>query len=205
VALPELLVTVFSDYICPFCYIGDARLNQLRDSYDLKVNWCLLEIHPDTPVQGMPVTDLGYPPAQWQRMMDILRDMAAQDGLPLRDHLFTTNSRKALLLAEAAKEARADIFYALHQALFDAYFVAGENIGDEVVLRHLADQAGMDMAQVEQAWGDPAYEQRLRQYLMAAQELNVAATPTFFIGRQRLDGAVPVEQLSAAAARAHAG
>lgn len=36
---PELRLTVFSDYICPFCYIGDARINRLREDFDLKVNW----------------------------------------------------------------------------------------------------------------------------------------------------------------------
>mgnify|MGYP001821638697 FL=1 len=44
--LPELKVTVYSDYICPFCYVGNHRLQRLRDSYELKINWCLLEIHP---------------------------------------------------------------------------------------------------------------------------------------------------------------
>ena len=36
---PVLLSTVFSDYICPFCYIGDLRLDRLREYYDLKINW----------------------------------------------------------------------------------------------------------------------------------------------------------------------
>jgi len=37
-AKPELKVTVFSDYICPFCYIGSRRLLRLNDDYDLKIN-----------------------------------------------------------------------------------------------------------------------------------------------------------------------
>ena len=49
---PELLVTVFTDYICPFCYVGDVRLERLRTDYDLKINWCFLEIHPETPSTG---------------------------------------------------------------------------------------------------------------------------------------------------------
>jgi len=38
-SLPELKVTVYSDYICPFCYVGYHRLLRLRDNYNLKINW----------------------------------------------------------------------------------------------------------------------------------------------------------------------
>lgn len=196
---PELRVTVFSDYICPFCYIGDARLNRLRDDYDLKVNWCFLEIHPETPSAGMPVHRLGYADDQWQRMMSQLKAMAAQDDLPLAEHSFTTNSRRALLLAEAAKHCGAEVFYHLHQSLFEDFFVNDRNIGDPSILKQLGLAAGMTEEQVQQAWSMQKFEQQLQQYRMAAAELKVAATPTFFIGNQRLDGAVPVDQLKAAA------
>ncbi len=196
---PELKVTVFSDYICPFCYIGDARLNRLRDDYDLKVNWCFLEIHPETPAEGEPVTSLDYSSEQWRRMMDTLAVMATEEGLPLGDHEFTTNSRSALLLAEAAKPAGAAVFYRLHAAIFEAFFVRGENIGDRALLRELALAAGMDSDAIDAAWQGGGMEKRLRAYALAAHELQVRATPTFFIGRQRLNGAVPVQRLTDAA------
>ncbi len=196
---PELKVTVFSDYICPFCYIGDARLNRLRDDYDLKVNWCFLEIHPETSAAGEPVTALDYSNEQWQRMMDTLSVMAAEEGLVLRDHDFTTNSRSALLLAEAAKQCGADCFYRLHAAIFEAFFVRGDNIGDRAVLTRLARQAGVPDDAVAAAWGEDDMEQRLRAYALAAHQLEVRATPTFFIGERRLDGAVPVDRLLDAA------
>ena len=49
---PTLLATVFSDYICPFCYVGDVRLDRLREYYELKISWCFVEIHPETPAEG---------------------------------------------------------------------------------------------------------------------------------------------------------
>lgn len=51
-AKPTLLVSVFSDYICPFCYGGSHRLLRLRRRCELQVNWCGLEIHPETPPFG---------------------------------------------------------------------------------------------------------------------------------------------------------
>ena len=196
---PELKVTVFSDYICPFCYVGDARLNRLRADYDLKVNWCFLEIHPETSPRGEPVASLDYPSETWQRMMTTLREMAEEENLPLLDHDFTTNSRSALLLAEAAKYIDRDVFYRLHKRLFEAYFSEGQNIGDRDCLRRLALDAGMSEEQIEAAWQDPVVAGRLQLYMKAAGDLGVKATPTYFIGEQRLDGAVPVEQLVQAA------
>ena len=196
---PQIRVTVFSDYICPFCYIGDARLQRLREEFDLKVNWCFLEIHPETPAEGQPVSALGYPSASWERMMATLMEMAREDGLVLREHDFTTCSRSALQLAEAAKFIDPVLFYRLHEALFRAFFVEGENIGSAEVLEELALAAGLSQSQFETALHDRDAAARLRQYRRAAQELGVQATPTFFIGERRLDGAVPVEELRAAA------
>lgn len=199
VSKPELKVTVFSDYICPFCYIGDARLNRLRTRFELKVNWCFLEIHPETSPQGEPVSSLNYPAESWKRMMATLCRMAEEENLSLREHDFTTNSHSALQLAEASKTVDPDVFYRLHARLFEAFFCAVSNIGDLDCLHSLALAAGMTDAQIASAWQDEAAGRRLQRYLKAAQKLRVQATPTFFIGQRRLDGAVPVEQLMAAA------
>lgn len=194
---PNLKVTVFSDYICPFCYIGDARLNRLRDEYDLKVNWCFLEIHPDSPAAGMHVSKLGYEDATWRQMVTTLVDMADEDKLPFRVHDFTTNSRSAQLLAEAAKRSNADAFCKLHNSLFVALFVDGINIGDRDELVKIARAAGLSKEFAVKAWEDPKYNNYLKQYHQAAQELNVNATPTFFIGENslRIDGAIPYDEM----------
>ena len=136
-AKPSLKVTVFSDYICPFCYVGDARLDKLRDGYELDVEWCFFEIHPDNPAEGKPVEELGYPPEQWQRMMANLEQMARDDQSSARDQrTFTTNSHSALLLAEATQRPGAG---SLRQACTSdcsrPTFAQSLNIGDRDVLK----------------------------------------------------------------------
>jgi len=190
---PELLATVFMDYICPFCYVGDVRLDRLREDYDLKINWCFLEIHPETPAEGMDSSRLGYSDPKWQQMMDNLSRLAQEEAICFRPQTFTTNSRKALLLAEAAKQDGADVFYALHRRLFEAYFTDGQNIADAVVLEQLARESGVSDTVLARAWSDEKHAKRLGDYLAAARELNVTATPTiFFSGQQRIDGALPL-------------
>jgi predicted DsbA family dithiol-disulfide isomerase len=189
---PTLLATVFSDYICPFCYIGDLRLDRLREYYQLKINWMLIEIHPDTPPEGTPVSKLGYSDALWQQMMENLGRLAAEEGVILRQPEFNVSSRKALLLAEAAKGCGSDVFYHLHRRLFEAYFRDGRNIGEEGVLRELARACGVPDDTVTAAWNDPVFATRLQDNLAAAAQVGVRATPTvFFSAEHRLDGALP--------------
>jgi predicted DsbA family dithiol-disulfide isomerase len=194
-----LKVTVFSDYICPFCYVGDARLEKLKQHFDLDVDWSFFEIHPDNPAEGKPVSELGYPPLQWQRMMANLEAMATADGLELAPRSFTTNSHRALLLAESAKELDGAIFERLHKRLFIAYFVEQKNIGDENVLRELAREVGMPDKAVDRALTDEAYERRLEQQQTRAAMLGIQGVPGFLIGEYLVSGAVPVETLITAA------
>lgn len=194
-----LKVTVFSDYICPFCYVGDARLDKLKENFDLDVDWSFFEIHPDNPAEGKPVSELGYPPEQWQRMMANLEAMAKADGLELAPRSFTTNSHRALLLAEAAKDLDGDIFERLHKRLFTAYFAEQKNIGDESVLREIAREVGMPDESVDRALTDEAYERRLEQQQTRAAMLGIQGVPGFLFGKYFVSGAVPVETLIAAA------
>ena len=196
---PRLSVTVFSDYVCPFCYVGDARLDKLRDDYELDVDWCFFEIHPDNPAEGKPVAELGYPPQQWQQMMANLERMASDDGLALAPRTFTTNSHSALLLAEATRSLAPEAFDGLHKRLFEAYFAECRNIGDRDVLREIATECGISGDVVEQAWSKPDYEQRLRDQSWRAAQIGVQGVPAFLFGRYMVAGAVPAETLYRAA------
>ena len=196
---PQLQVTVFSDYICPFCYIGNHRLSLLKERYDLRVYWRFIEIHPDTPVEGQSVESLGYLPDQWKLMMNNLGKMAEEDGLNLGEHLMTANSHRVLLLAEAAKELGSEKFYRLNDRIYSAYFSEGKNIGDEEVLKELATEVGVPADLLQRAWTDPKYEKILAENLNAAIAKQVSGTPTFFFGEKRVVGAVPLDVLQQAA------
>lgn len=189
-ALPELRVTVYSDYICPFCYVGNHRLQRLRDTYDLKINWCFLEIHPETSAEGEPIDSLDYPSEQWQQMLDNLERIADEEHIPLSKLDFITNSKDALLLSEASKQCGKDTFYKLHDNLFHAYFVDQKNIGDRDILRCIAIEYGIDEDIIEQAWNDTMYQQRLLNNYEAARHHNIQSVPSFIFGETTLTGVV---------------
>ncbi len=195
----RLEVTVYSDYICPFCYIGYLRLSKLRDEYDLDVDWRFLEIHPDNPPEGKPVTELGYPARHWEMLMANLARMAEEEGVTLAERTFTTNSRQALKLAQAARELQPEVFETLNRGLYEAYFLRRENIGDPAVLRSLASECGVDPDVLERAWGDGRYDEVLAENQRVAARMNIHGTPTYVFGDQVYSGAIPVNMLRQAA------
>ncbi len=183
--------------------MGGRRLARLSDAFDLKVVHSFLEIHPETPPEGKPVSSLGYPPGRWAQMTANLARMGKDEGIAFVRRTISANSHKALLLGEAAKDLGPGIFDALSERIFRAYFVEGRNIGDAAILRAIAKEAGVSGEIVERAWSDRAYEERLDAQGEAAVRLGVTAVPTFSIGdKWIIEGAVPTDMLRKVAQKA---
>lgn len=125
-----------------------------------------------------------------------LARMGKEEDIFFIDRTFTTNSHKALLLAEAVRESKSGAFELLNEALFRAYFSEGKNIGDPAVLRKLAEEAGVPGETVDRAWSDPRFEERLKRQHDVASRVGVTGIPTFILGNKWiLEGAVPTEML----------
>ena len=150
----------------------------------------------------MSATQLQYTPAQRAQAVATLREMAEEENIDLGALDFTTNSHKALLLSEAAKHAGREIFYALHEKIFHAYFTEGKNIADETVLRALARDVELPPALTDAAWSDPAFEQPLVLNLRSALALGVRSAPTYYFGEEVVVGAMPYPDLQQAAMKA---
>ena len=131
--------------------------------------------------------------------MDGLVVMAEEEGIALAPVSLLANSHRALLLAEAVKKEGREVFYKLNQALYEQYFLSGKNIGDDKVLRDIAQASGVGEEVLEAAWSDPEYEKTLQMNMSMAVKAGVTGTPTFFIGQQRLTGAVSTAKLKQAA------
>lgn len=196
----ELKLTVFTDYICPFCYVGHHRLMRLRDDYELLVNWSFLEIHPENDAAGEPVSSMDYSSEHWEQLMRNLRQVAQEEQIPINGPEFTTNSRDALLLAEAAKSLGRETFYRLHEALFEAYFVNEVNIGDRQRLLDIAESCGIDESFAQQAWINRNNQHRLAQNFNAARRYEIQSVPSFVFGDTVLTGVVSEAVMREAAA-----
>ncbi len=191
----RLDVIVYTDYVCPFCYVGDRRVRRLAEQFDVNITWRPVEIHPETPPTGMPLEDLGYPPDVWEKMMMHLGNMAAEEGIPMAERSFTTNSHDALLLAEASRSYGDEVAELVHEGLFFSFFTEAKNIGDRTVLAEIAVGAGMRPEDFDDAMVNPQYEERLRENFVAARRHGVTGVPTFVINDQVVRGAVTLTSL----------
>jgi predicted DsbA family dithiol-disulfide isomerase len=184
-----LKIVMFSDYICPFCYIGFETVRKLKPEFNFELEWRGFQIHPDWPAEGLAadhVRATGDPDSRralWER----ISAMAEAVGFSMRPPAVLTNSRAALAATEFARESGRD--EALEERIYRAYFSEGMNIGDPAVVVKLATEAGLDSSAVADAIKSPKYELRLKNNALAANQRGVNGVPTFFIGEYPLVGA----------------
>lgn len=195
-----LELTVYSDFACPFCYVGQARTDRLCRESGLALDWKPYEIHPETPEGGRPLTRIVAQDERRGVIAERVQELAAEDGLTYRWPAFVPNSHRALLATEYARDQGQLIPF--HTVVLDAHWVSGQNIGDPAVLLELAERCGLERAGVAAAWRDPLYEQRLDVVRRECQERQIVGVPTFVIGPFTIVGAQPYAILQRAAEKA---
>jgi len=197
-----LKIVMFSDYICPFCYVGFETMRRLKPEFDFQIEWRGFQIHPDWPAEGIPADKLrgagdgATRQALWKR----ISGMAEAVGFSMKPPTVFTNSRAALAATEFARESGRD--EALEERIYRAYFNDGENIGDAGVVARLAGEAGLEEGEVADAIRSPKYELRLKNNSLAAHQRGVSGVPTFFIGEFPLVGAQSLDAMRAILKRA---
>jgi len=172
-------IVAVSDYICPWCYIGSARIERLQREFDLDVEWWPYELHPEIPPEGI----VREPSSRRAALYEQLRSLAADGGLAFGRPPVVANSHRALEAAEFARERGA--FDAVHRALFRAYFVEGRNIGDTNVLVEIAAH-GLDGDALREAIDSRQYASLVDERTAQVREAGITSTPTFiFIDGER--------------------
>lgn len=191
---------VFSDYTCPWCYVGWARLEQalasLPSEATVDVDWRPFEIHPEVPPEGMPVEDLPYSPDAWARMQEALVQNAAAEGLTVGMRPKVSNTHRALVAGAYAQAEEPELFPVFHESLFKAYFALGHDLGDPEVVDRLAAEAGIDVSRMRLALDEGRYEGALAEASREAGAMGITGTPTFVFDRRfAASGAQPTEAL----------
>jgi len=76
----KLKVIAYADHICPSCYIGYHRIEQLKKEYNLDVEWRTFEIHPETPRERALTEDLPFPKDYLEAAFANVKRLADEDG-----------------------------------------------------------------------------------------------------------------------------
>jgi predicted DsbA family dithiol-disulfide isomerase len=198
-----LRIQMFSDFVCPFCYIGFEVMKQLQPEFGFALEWRGYQIHPEWPAEGIPAdqlrgrSDADVRASAWQR----ISAMAEAVGLEMRAPSVLCNSRTALMAAEYARDAgKSEPF---EERVYRAYFHDGENIGDPAVVARLAAGAGLDAGELDAELKSGKYELKLKNNALVAHRRGVSGVPTFFIGDYPIVGAQSVDVMRQLLKRAH--
>lgn len=187
----SIKIKIFSDYIWPFCYVGKGIVDKLETEYDLEIEWLALEIHPETPNQGVSLSEK-FSKSNLENMLYNLNSSGSLYGIRFGKLELMANSHNAL---EAAEFARANgKIKEYHSSLMDAYFRDLKDIGDLQVLCDLAKPLGLNKEELINAIKNRTYETVLNNSSNNAHRMNINSTPTFIIdGKHTIVGAQPID------------
>lgn len=203
--LPSLSIDLFSDFVCPWCFIGGVRLEQalagLAGEVSAEVNYHPFFLDPTTPPEGTSIPDMlrkkyGADPKQlWARVEGAARDSGIKLDLSLQPTMYRTEAAHTLMRhAEAKGTAQA-----LARQLFDDYFLKAVNIGDVNVLAGIAEQHDFTGQEARDLLSSQAELELTREAAISAAQGGIRGVPFFvFDGKLAVSGAQPVSVLQAA-------
>ena len=195
-------ITVYSDYVCPFCYLGRESLRRYQDDRDddLDIDWHPFDLragkrnHDDSIDHSV---DDGKDEDYYEQAKENVRRLQEKYGVEMDlDIARDVDSLPAQIVSYHVKQTHDyDEWLALDEALFAALWQDGRDIGDPAVLRDVAEDVGIDPDVVETALADDRLRADVHDLFDRARREGVTGVPTFAYDGYAARGAVPPEQL----------
>ena len=211
-------IDVVSDFVCPWCRLGRARLEQAvahfladRPDVQVRINWLPYFLNPDTPLAGeayRPFLEKKFGSAQAvDALFARVREAAASDGLhfafeTIRVRPNTLRSHRLIYRAQSRGETNERV-QTLVAAVFEAYFVEGRDIGDVHTLADLAASCGQRRERVIDYLESDEDASAVRRIAAQLGRQGVEGVPFFIFNRSlAVSGAQSAAALGAALAQA---
>lgn len=196
-------IEIWSDVMCPFCYIGknnfEQALNKLPFKDEVEVEWKSFQLDPTLDPKKTQDTiqyfreKKGVPEAQATQMLGQVTEMGKGAGIDFNfGKTLITNTFSAHKLLHLAKKHNKS--NEMEEALFIAHFIDGKNVGDTEVLAALAESLGIDKEEAKQAVTTDNLDYEVNQDIQEARNNGVSGVPFFVLnGKYAVSGAQPAE------------
>lgn len=185
-------IDIISDTICPWCYIGEKKFDQAvelvreqRPDVKFDVRWRPFQLNPETPKEGVDrkasMKRKFGDGAHLKALSESLREAGASAGITFNFEAQektpnTLDSHRLIRWSESA-----DCQPQVVEALFEAYFIEGRDIGNADVLAEIAGACGMDAELVVELLGKDTDLELVEEEDNLAREMGIGGVPTFLI------------------------
>jgi predicted DsbA family dithiol-disulfide isomerase len=195
-------ITVYSDYVCPFCYLGRESLRQYQAEREepLEIDWRPFDLQshkrgPDGEIDHS-VED-GKDEAYFEQAKQNVRRLQEQYDVAMDLDIATDIDSLPAQVASVYVQRHYphETWLAFDEAIFDSLWRDGADIGDHALLVDLAESAGVDGQEVTDALSDETLHAEVREQFTDAQQAGVTGVPTFVYDGYAARGAVPPAQL----------
>ncbi|MFC6731700.1 MULTISPECIES: DsbA family protein [unclassified Haladaptatus] len=194
-------ITVFSDYVCPFCYLGRHSLSKYQETREepLDVDWHPFDLrsqkrNPDGTIDFS--VDDGKDEDYYAQAKENVRRLQEKYDVEMTLDLATDiDSLDAQVASFYVKQEYPEQWLDFDEAIFTALWQDGRDIGDREVLFELAEASGIDPEEIELALDDETLREQVFEKFSEAHEYGVTGVPTFAYDGYAARGAVPPEQL----------
>ncbi|MEI6695453.1 MAG: DsbA family oxidoreductase [Bacteroidota bacterium] len=201
----KMKVEVWSDIMCPFCYIGkrnyESAIKKFADNKDIEIIWKSYQLDPDIPLQFDKKTNVyqyladrkGMTLEHSIKMHQAVVQTAKNAGLEYNfDKTVIANSFKAHRMIQMAKRKGLGDF--AEECIFKAYFTEGKDIADNAILLELGKAIGISETDVNESLCNDEYAYMVKQDIQQAKNLEVEGVPFFlFNGKYAVYGAQAVD------------
>ena len=196
-------IEVWSDYVCPFCYIGKRLLEQSLEKTGYKeqaeVVFKAYELDPNAPkvsteaIAESLARKYGTTVEAAKQMNQQVGERAKEVGLNYNfDTMKPANTFDAHRLAKFAEQQGKEA--ELSELLLQSYFIDGKELGRHEVLLELTDRVGLDRAEAEKVLKSDQYADEVRKDVNEAMQIGVRGVPFFVLNdKYAISGAQPAE------------
>lgn len=206
-------IEIWSDVMCPFCYIGKKHFETALESIpykdNIKIEWKSFQLNPDlskteiTSVKEYLINAKGVSEEQVIGMNNQIAEMGKTVGIDFKQEnskvINTSDAHRLIHFAQSNGKGNE-----IEEALFKAYFTDGKNVADFATLAEIGGEVGLNKTEILEMLNSDAYVFDVASDILDARNIGVSGVPFFVVDRKyAISGAQPVDYFISALTQAY--
>ena len=198
-----MIIKIFADTICGWCFIGQTKLNKALKSFPetkFEIKHIPFQLNPDMPIEGIDRNEylqIKFGGKEFaQPMYDRMTEEANKEGLNFNlDNIKKTpNTVFSHLLIKLAEQT--NVHNEVKEKIYHSYFINGHNIGDKEILINIGKEFNIEKEMINNFFNEDNIE-KVSSFILIAKEKEINGVPFFEIGNDVISGAQSTANLEA--------